>query len=68
MSTEPVEIRVDLEREYSDVIDAVAKAKGISRTQMALHILREWSREKVHESTLVVRLTRRNGVEGATKG
>jgi hypothetical protein len=63
---EPVEIRCDLEREYSDVIDAVAKAKGISRTQMTLMILREWSREKVHESTLVLRLARSHGNGGAS--
>lgn len=62
---EPVEIRADLEREYSDVIDAVAKAKGISRTQMVLSILRDWSRDKVHEANLVVRLSRRNGNGGA---
>ena len=61
---EPVEIRVDLDREYSDVIDAVAKAKSISRTQMVLRILKEWSEEKRHESTLVHRLTRRKGDEG----
>lgn len=61
---EPVEIRVDLEREYSDVIDAVAKAKGISRTQIVLKILREWSEEKVHESTLVLRLAKREGIKG----
>lgn len=59
---DPVEIRCDLERECSDVIDAVAKAKGISRTQMTLMILREWTRDKVHESTLVHRLTRANGI------
>ena len=58
---EPVEIRVDLDREYSDVIDAVAKSKGISRTQMCFRIMKEWSEEKRHESTLVHRLTRVTG-------
>lgn len=62
---EPVEIRVDLDREYSDVIDAVAKAKNISRSQVVLKILREWSEEKVHESMMVQRLTRSNGLKGA---
>jgi len=64
MSSDPVEIRCDLEREYSDVIDAVAKAKGISRTQMALKIFKEWAEAKTHEATLVIRLTKVTGNGG----
>jgi len=63
-----VEIRVDLDRQYSDVIDAVAKARSISRTQMCLQILKEWSEQKRHERTLVHRLTRVTGVQGAAEG
>ena len=63
--TEQVEIRGDLDREYSDVIDAVAKAKGISRTQMALAILKEWAVQREHESIMVQRLKRGNGNGGA---
>lgn len=61
--TNEVEYRCDLEREHSDVIDAVAKAKGISRTQMHLRILREWAVDRKHESMMVHRLTRVNGSE-----
>ena len=66
--TEQVEIRADLDREYSDVIDAVAKAKGISRTQMALFILKEWAIQREHESMMVQRLTRGKGSAGETQG
>jgi hypothetical protein len=66
--SEPVEIRADLDREYSDVIDAVAKAKGISRTQMALFILKEWAVQREHESMMVGRLTRGKGVAGESQG
>ena len=59
-----VEIRVDLDRQYSDVVDAVAKARNISRTQMCLQILKEWSEQKRHESMMVQRLTRINGTGG----
>ena len=64
--TEQVEIRADLDREYSDVIDAVAKAKGISRTQMALSILKDWAVQREHESIMVQRLTRGKGVAGGS--
>lgn len=64
--SEQAEVRVDMDREYVDVIDAVAKAKGISRVQMAHRILKEWAEEKRHESTLVHRLTRGKGYEGVT--
>ena len=62
--SEPVEIRVDLDREYSDVIDAVAKAKGISRTQMCYRIMKDWSDEMRHQSMMVQRLTRVQGTKG----
>lgn len=56
-----VELRGDVSREVIDVIDAVAKAKRRSRMEIVELVLREWADAKRHESTLVLRLSRREG-------
>jgi hypothetical protein len=58
---ESVELRGDIDRDTCDVIDAVAKAKRLTRTQTVAMILSDWAVEKRHEATLVTRLTRGNG-------
>lgn len=56
-----VELRGDIDRDVVDVLDAVAKAKRRSRMEVVELALKEWAEGKVHESTLVVRLTRGHG-------
>lgn len=56
-----VELRGDVDREIVDVLDAVAKAKRRSRMEVVEQALREWADGKLHESTLVVRLSRGKG-------
>lgn len=56
-----VELRGDIDRDVVDVLDAVAKAKRRSRMEVVEQALKEWADGKVHESTLVVRLTRNQG-------
>lgn len=60
---DPVELRGDIERDISDIVDAVAKARRISRMQCVAEILKQWADEKVHEATLVNRLRRGKGSE-----
>ena len=60
--SEKVELRGDISRDITDVLDAVAKAKRVSRMEMVERVLREWAEEKVHESMMVQRITRGNGI------
>lgn len=56
-----VELRGDVSRDITDVLDAVAKAKRCSRMDVVEAVLKEWMEHKIHESTLVLRLSRREG-------
>lgn len=56
-----VELRGDVDRDIVDVLDAVAKAKRRSRMEIVELALKEWAEGKLHESTLVVRLSRGQG-------
>ena len=57
-----VELRGEVPREYVDVIDAVVQATpGASRMSVVRVILAEWVDRKVHEASLVYRLTNGNG-------
>jgi len=56
-----VELRGMCPREVVDVLDAVSQAKRISRMELVNRILGEWRDQKVHESSLIHRVTRGNG-------
>lgn len=58
---EPVELRGDCNRDVVDIIDAVAKARRLTRTQVWLGVVEQWAKETVHEATLVTRLARGKG-------
>lgn len=56
-----IELRGDVARDITDVLDAVARARRCSRMEVVEKVLAEWASSKVHESTLVLRLARRDG-------
>lgn len=56
-----VELRGDIPRDVADVLDAVSQAKRIPRMELVNSILQGWADEKLHEATLVVRVTRSEG-------
>ena len=56
-----IELRGDVDRCVTDVLDAVAKARRVSRMEVVESVLREWADRTIHESTLVLRLTRGQG-------
>ena len=56
-----IELRGHVARDITDVLDAVAIARGLSRMDVVEEVLAEWMARKVHESTLVLRITRREG-------
>ncbi len=58
-----VELRGDIDRDVADVLDAVAKARRVSRMEVVAAVLGEWAKDKLHESTLVLRLARREGMK-----
>ena len=62
MTTLKVELRGEYPKDLIDVIDAVSAAKRISRTELVGLVLAEWAEKKVHEATLIHRVTRGNPV------
>ncbi len=67
-SSETVELRQHIEREVSDVLDAVAKAKRVTRSELVEEILGKWASAKVLEATMVQRLTRSHGTRWESLG
>lgn len=63
-----VELRGMCPREVIDVLDAVSQAKRISRMELVNRILGEWRDQKVHESSLIHRITRSNGSPAESDG
>ena len=55
-----VELREEIPRDLVDVIDAVSAARGTSRRQMMIDVLHAWASERVHEATVIMRVTRGN--------
>ena len=56
-----VELRGDIDRDVADVLDAVAKARRVSRMDVVASVLGDWAKDKIHESTIVLRLARGQG-------
>ena len=61
-----VELRGEIDRRIIDVLDAVSKAKRISRMEQVAIVLDQWAREKVHEANLVQSMTRGHGINTDT--
>ena len=61
MSDDVVELRGLAPRKTVDVLDAVALARKVSRTDIVNEVLAEWAAARVHESKLVLRVTKREG-------
>jgi hypothetical protein len=55
-----VELRGDCPRLTVEVLDAVANARRICRTELVNSILSEWANQQLHEASLVRRVTRGN--------
>jgi hypothetical protein len=61
MSDDVVELRGLAPRKTVDVLDAVALARKVSRTDIVNEVLAEWAADRVHESKLVLRVIKREG-------
>ena len=56
-SRSSTELRFELPDDQLSVIDAVASASNTNRTAVVREILSEWTENKLHEATLIVRVT-----------
>lgn len=61
VNPETVELRGQAPRELVDVLDAVSTHRHITRTDLVNEILAKWAEDKLHEATLVIRITNSNG-------
>lgn len=61
---DPVELRGDIERDIVDYLDVMSSTRRQSRMELVESILREWVDNKVHESSVIVRLARSKGRAG----
>jgi len=48
-------------RRTVDVLDAVALSRKVSRTEIVNEVLADWAAARVHESKLVLRVTKSEG-------
>ena len=55
-----VELRGPCPREIVDVLDAFCAARRITRTEMVNRILGRWVSDRLHEATVLERVTRGN--------
>ena len=59
-----VELRVHVKRKYIDVMDAVAQSQpGANRGTVCNHWLAEKTAQVRHAAMLVVRMSKRNGID-----
>jgi len=58
--TTSVELRGPCPREVVDVLDAFCSARRITRTELVNRILTKWAADRLHEATLLERVTRGN--------
>lgn len=56
-----VELRGPVSKRVVDVLDAVALAGGESRMAVVNRVLEKWAQGRVHEATLITRVTQGNG-------
>jgi len=59
-SRKVAEIRVEVPDEHLAVLDAYCSASSESRTDVIKELLAEWSKQKFHEATLILRVAGRN--------
>ena len=62
-----IELRGDIPRDVADVLDAVSMANSCSRIDVVNEILHEWASERVHEASVIMRVTRGNPPAGEAR-
>lgn len=62
------ELRQECPRHVLNVLDAVSIARDITRTALVNEILGEFAKKKLHESSLIQKLTSGNPTDSDTTG
>lgn len=62
---ELVDVRCKVTEETNQVLEAKARARNMDKSEVIRVVLHEWALREIHESTLVVRLTRNEGSQRA---
>lgn len=65
---ELIDVRCKVTEETNQVLEAMARARNLDKSEVIRKVLHEWALVQIHESTLVVRLTRREGQSAAASG
>lgn len=73
MVRDVVELRVDIDADIAQLIDALVlarggKDKGFYRADVVGPVLREWAERTLHEANIVQRVLRGKGCGGAERG
>jgi hypothetical protein len=63
-----IDTRCKVTEETNQVLEAMARARNIDKSEVIRTVLHEWAVGRIHEATLVVRLTRSEGVVKAASG
>ena len=56
-----VDVRCKLTEDTNQVLEALARARNLDKSELIRLVLHEWAEKQIHESTLIMRLTRREG-------
>lgn len=55
------ELRHEVPSDVMDVLDGMARARGVTRGELVVAMLRRETEQAVHEATVVLRFARGNG-------
>lgn len=63
-----IDYRTKVDETTRSVLDAVARATGEDMAAIGRDVLAEWAKKKIHEASLIQRMTKREGTGRETKG
>lgn len=63
-----IDVRCKVTTETNQVLDALARAGELDKSEVIRTVLHEWALREIHKATLVVRLTRSEGSNAAGEG
>lgn len=68
MSADLIDFRGKITAEIDAALEAVHRASGRDRAEIARSVLAEWAAQKIHEASLLDHLLQREGLRGIAGG
>lgn len=65
MSLELTDARIKITIETDAVLEAMHRASGRDRSEIAREVLHEWASKQIMESALTMKLLKANGISGS---